>query len=208
MLTLAVLLEVHLPPLSSLLVKAGLGGLAGAGGGKAAPLLLPFLPAPLAGLSLLNWPFLVLSLYAVYYSFLDLFAGPSWSACLALPNGRKLFFPPHRNHSAALPFEIGGNRPPPVVACAGRDRPRRHRGATPRLSGLFFSVRRARGAVRAVRAPLLRRVPSQTQEGGRPAGGRGRREEKHVRRGLWFSWFWWWWSAGDEVALEQEGLIL
>jgi len=85
MLTLAVLLEVHLPPLSSLLVKAGLGGLAGAGGGKAAPLLLPFLPAPLAGLSLLNWPFLVLSLYAVYYSFLDLFAGLSWSACLALP---------------------------------------------------------------------------------------------------------------------------
>lgn len=67
MLTLAVLLEVHLPPLSS------------------NKTLLPFLPAPLAPLSVLNWPFLVLGLYAVYYSFLDAFAGLSWTACLALP---------------------------------------------------------------------------------------------------------------------------
>ena len=81
MLTLAVLLEVHLPPLTSLLAKAGLIG----SEGKAPLLLLPFLPGPLARLSLLNWPFLVLSLYAVYYSFLDLFAGFSWTAVLALP---------------------------------------------------------------------------------------------------------------------------
>lgn len=81
MLTLAVLLEAHLPPLSGLLSKAGLG--ASAGGRKTS--LLPFLPEPLASLSLLNWPFLVLSLYAVYYSFLDLFAGISWAAFLALP---------------------------------------------------------------------------------------------------------------------------
>ena len=80
MLTLAVLLEVHLPPLSSLLAKAGVIGSEGK-----APLVLPFLPEPLAPLSLLNWPFLVLSLYAVYYSFLDLFAGVSWTAFLALP---------------------------------------------------------------------------------------------------------------------------
>ena len=69
MLTLAVLLEVHLPALSS----------------KSTPLLLPFLPAPLARLSLLNWPFLVLGLYSAYYSFLDPLAGISWSMLMALP---------------------------------------------------------------------------------------------------------------------------
>lgn len=78
MLTLAVLLEVSLPPLSSLLEKAGV---------KFSPssLLLPFLPVPLSALSVFNWPFLVLSLYAVYYSFLDVFAGFSWTVFLALP---------------------------------------------------------------------------------------------------------------------------
>lgn len=84
MLTLAVLLEVNLPPLSALLAKAGVD-IGSKEGGTTTLLLLPFLPAPLAALSLCNWPFLVLSLYAIYYSFLDLFAGVSWTAFLALP---------------------------------------------------------------------------------------------------------------------------
>ena len=82
MLTLAVLLEAGLPPLGSLLAKAGI--VTGSEGGRTL-LLLPFLPAPLAALSLLNWPLVVLSLYAIYYSFLDLFAGVSWTVFLASP---------------------------------------------------------------------------------------------------------------------------
>lgn len=85
MLTLAVLLEVHLPPSSGLLAKAGLASAGGREIPSSSLLLLPLLPAPLAALSLLNWPFLVLSPYAIYYSFLDLFAGISWTVFLALP---------------------------------------------------------------------------------------------------------------------------
>ena len=83
MLTLAVLLEVNLPPLSSLLAKAGVDVAGSKGHGTLS--LLPLLPAPLASLAVPNWPLVLLGLYAVYYAFLDPFAGLSWTLLLALP---------------------------------------------------------------------------------------------------------------------------